>query len=100
MILRPWLTIQAADMFLNNNPKFKPTMSIPAILSEGKDPLGLPDPVPQQIVVLPNDRDAHMPIVFPVTFLHTPTRRSTRYEVKARLPPDCRPPESQTVCRP
>jgi hypothetical protein len=34
---------------------------MPAILSEGKDPLGLPDPVPQQIVVLPSDRDTHMP---------------------------------------
>ncbi len=94
MILLPWLTIQAADMFLNNNPKFKPTMSIPAILSEGKDPLGLPDPVPQQIVVLPNDRDAHMPIVFPVTFLHTPTRRSTLPTSSPRhiLPPFPLPP--------
>jgi hypothetical protein len=79
IILLPWLKIQAADIFLNNNPKFKPTMSIPAILSEGKDPLGLPDPVPQQIVVLPNDRGAHMPIAFPVTFLHTPTRRTCAF---------------------
>jgi hypothetical protein len=47
-------------MFLVNNPKFTPIMSMPAILSEGKDPLGLPDPVHQQIVVLPNDHDTHI----------------------------------------
>jgi hypothetical protein len=57
-------------MFLINNPKFTPIMPMPAILSEGKDPLGLPDPVPQQIVVLPNDRELHMLPVFPATFLH------------------------------
>ena len=54
MFPRPCLTIQTADQFLNNNPKHKTTMPIPAILSEEKDPPGLPVPVPvpQQILVL------------------------------------------------
>jgi len=70
---QPWLIIQVhtADKFLHNNPKYKKTMPILAILSEENDPPGflVPVPVPQQIVVLPNDRDIHMPIVFPITFL-------------------------------
>ena len=72
MFPRPCLMTQTADRFLNNNPKHKAAMSIPAILSEEKDPPGLlvPVPVPQQIVVLPNDHDIHMQIVFPITFLH------------------------------
>ncbi len=58
MILRPWLTIQAADMFLNNNPKFKPTMSIPAILSDsakglGKIPSVFPIPLPNRLSSFP-----------------------------------------------
>ncbi len=72
MFPRPGLTIQTADRFLNTNPKHKTTMPIHAILSAEKDPPGLPVPVPvpQQILVLPNDHDIHMPIVFPMTFLH------------------------------
>ncbi len=56
---------------VHNNPKYKKTMPILVILSEENDPPGflVPVSVPQQIVVLPNDRDIHIPIVFPITFL-------------------------------
>ena len=57
MFPRPCLMTQTADRFLNNNPKHKMAMFIHAILSEEKDPPGLPVPVPvpHQILVLPND---------------------------------------------
>ena len=66
MFPRPCLMTQTADRFLNNNPKHKLAMFIHAILSEEKDPPGLPVPVPvpHQILVLPNDHDIHMQIIW------------------------------------
>ena len=100
MFPRPCLMTQTADRFLNNNPKHKMAMFIHAILSEEKDPPGLPVPVPvpHQILVLPNDHDIHMQIVFPITFLHL--RESTPLPSLSPCyipPPTLPPPPSEDL---